>query len=358
MRMGIMGALALVWVMQVGAAENCESLIALSKVTSKTTESRSDLETHAAKFCSLYESYKKSGSTQEIGISYEALSGSYGETKMSYEQVAAKYCSASDSRKVHDSAYARYVESIAPGAYPAYETCKKMAMAGEMDFTLADHSDSEALIRVEFTPKGSDTDADLEYSVSRDVKCAWTGGTKKNPTKKSGPGGLLLRCERELTNIQHSIGIARTDRAGESFSLKWPPSDGPRDRLADLASRIATLEAPPRDGRVYFIAGTSCPPGYTVYEALLGRVARGVRAGEVGTIGGSDTVTLTAANMPPHRHDVPARGTNADTAPPYSLAAADYGTPGHRRETLDGPGTSAPVVTIPAFVGLLPCVSH
>ena len=59
-----------------------------------------------------------------------------------------------------------------------------------------------------------------------------------------------------------------------------------------------------------------------------GRVLKGINSGEAGTIGGSDTVTLTTKNLPAHTHDISHTHTTASTTASHSLTAQSS-TPTH-----------------------------
>ena len=59
-----------------------------------------------------------------------------------------------------------------------------------------------------------------------------------------------------------------------------------------------------------------------------GRVLKGINSGEAGTIGGSDTVTLTTENLPAHTHDISHTHTTASTTASHSLTAQSA-TPVH-----------------------------
>ncbi|MCB9497002.1 MAG: hypothetical protein H6686_08990 [Fibrobacteria bacterium] len=111
---------------QVSMAQECENIIALSKIRNTVVQGSSVVEQHAKNFCNEYS--KSSGATKDgsFGASYKFLSGSFSSSRVSMEEVASKYCSSNDLNSVSQDAYQQYIEGISPGAFGAYEQCMAM----------------------------------------------------------------------------------------------------------------------------------------------------------------------------------------------------------------------------------------
>src|SRR6185312_4727796 len=77
-------------------AQDCESVIALSKVVSVVVSVRDSVEQHASAFCSEYSRLLEIDSSAKLGASYRFLAASLGGTNVSAEMVAGKYCSAAN----------------------------------------------------------------------------------------------------------------------------------------------------------------------------------------------------------------------------------------------------------------------
>lgn len=112
-------------------AQNCESIIQLSKLKTGVIKDNETIQQHAKNFCSEYNSkstsvHKLTGSAK---ASYWFLSGSIrgGSTKTAIEAVASQYCSSEKGGEASKEAYKEYIESIAPGAFSAYEQCVQMS---------------------------------------------------------------------------------------------------------------------------------------------------------------------------------------------------------------------------------------
>src|SRR3712207_2091918 len=75
-------------------AQDCSSVIALSKLRSSTASSVAEVQSHAAKFCSEYSRNRSDSNTSSAAASYKFLSASFSSGSASVDEVASKYCSA------------------------------------------------------------------------------------------------------------------------------------------------------------------------------------------------------------------------------------------------------------------------
>jgi hypothetical protein len=107
--------------------QQCEGVIALSKVVSAAVQDKTSVEQNAARFCSEYSRSTDRSSSSSFGASYKFLSGSFAGGNASVEAVASKYCSASSNFSESRDAYKQYIESISPNAYNAYQQCLIMS---------------------------------------------------------------------------------------------------------------------------------------------------------------------------------------------------------------------------------------
>src|SRR5207237_3915357 len=139
-------SLLLMFIAQGLVAQNCESVIALSKTTNVAIADRQAVENAAANFCSAYTQSNASGSSSSFGVGYGPLSVSFGGGSADAAAVASRYCSASNRSIADANAYRTYVESIAPAAYHAYETCLKYSQQ-DLKFS----SDQATILPNEFT---------------------------------------------------------------------------------------------------------------------------------------------------------------------------------------------------------------
>lgn len=263
------------------SAQECEKLITLSKTVSSTVAEKSAFEKHAANFCS---EYKRSGSraaATNSGASWKFISASFGQSNMSVEDAASKVCSASSGESANSDAYKQYVETIASGAYSAYENCIKFKDTNDLRFDV----DTASILPSEFTitigyfqtTKGGNT-ADISYSASTGVLCRWNG-TESNNTTLVAPASMPVKCTRTDPSKKGYAKFIRTNGIGGSLTIPWPAYDAngiPVTTLESINSRLSLNESEiamtkanvAQLEKADLLAVYKCPSGATVsYDA-------------------------------------------------------------------------------------------
>lgn len=229
------------------SAQQCENLIALSKTVSSTVADKSAFEQHAANFCS---EYKKSGSSSaetKAAASWKFISASYGQSNMSTDEVASKACSAQSSQSVSADAYKQYVETIARGAYGAYETCIRLGSSNDLKFD----ADVAASVPSQFTivigyaqaVQGATT-AVIGYSASAGVSCTWNGKAA-DETVLTAPGSVQVKCIRTDQSKPGYAKFTRTNGVGGSLTIPLPAYDSngiPTATLEQIKKDVSTVQ--------------------------------------------------------------------------------------------------------------------
>jgi len=222
------------------AQEECSSVIALSRISSSTTVSSSELTSHANAFCSEYAQAKSSNKTVSAGASYKFLSGTFSSGNATADEVASKYCSASNSYAASDQAYASYINAIAPGAYDAYIACVS-SVKKEIRFQAGSVLPKEFTATVSNKIVGTAV-AKIRSTPSTGVKCFWDN--EEIPTIEiKSPGTATLRCVREKADERSFVTLARSD-GDEVITLPWQAYDdagNPYDELSQLRLQIGTV---------------------------------------------------------------------------------------------------------------------
>lgn len=248
----ILSVFMLVVVSTNAVAEQCESVIGLAKTLSTSVAERSAVEQHASNFCSEYSKVGANATSSNFGASYKFLSLSSGSADTSVEAIASKYCSASSGFAKSSDAYRHYVESIAPGAFEAYQQCIQLADK-DVRFTLSSASvlPGEFSMAVSFSGStvGSQS-ASLSAIPASGIACSWDGKPEPNIVISTGQT-TVLRCTREATDRRGYVVIARTD-GKETMTIPWQeykdgvPSNGLKlleEQLRATQKRTSELES-------------------------------------------------------------------------------------------------------------------
>lgn len=183
-------------------AQQCESIIALSKLSHTLIADKSAVEQHATNFCSEYSKSGGKSSSSSFGASYKFLSLSSGNADTSVETIASKYCSASSGFSQSSDAYKQYVESIAPGAFEAYQECIQLG-SRDVHFHLSSTSilDNEFSMTVSFTAsdEGSKS-ATLSATPASGISCFWNNRKQPDTLILSGKTTVLRCTHRQQTS--------------------------------------------------------------------------------------------------------------------------------------------------------------
>ncbi|WP_275183458.1 hypothetical protein [Citrobacter freundii] len=226
-------------------ADECQSVIALSKVVNTTVQDRDEVETNAANFCNEYSKGSSSGNSSSYGASFKFLSASFGSSNVTAEQVASKYCSASDIRKSNKDVYKNYIETISPEAYSAYQQCLEMKNQEVIfDINTASILPDAFAMSVGFASGVSaSSSATLLYSASDGISCKWDDNTDRKIQISTG-STAVLDCRRSDHNKRGFIKVLRTDKSNKSLTIPWQAYDdkgNPIDLMLSLQQRIDTL---------------------------------------------------------------------------------------------------------------------
>jgi hypothetical protein len=225
-------------------AEQCESVIGLSKLSSASVAEKSAVEQHASNFCSQYSRTGGRSTDSNFGVSYKFLSLSSGNADTSIEAIASKYCSVSSAFSQSSDAYRHYIESIAPGAYESYQQCIQLANR-DVRFSLSSASilPEEFSMTVSFFGSTPDSkSAKLSANPASGISCNWDGNTEPSVVINTGQT-TVLRCTRQATNKRGYVVIARTD-GKETMTIPWQEyKDGvPSDGLKALEEQLRAMQ--------------------------------------------------------------------------------------------------------------------
>jgi hypothetical protein len=235
----------------IGASESthgqqCESVIALSKVVSTVVADKESVEQHAANFCSEYSKSIGRSSNASFGASYKFLSATFGSNNASAEDVASKYCSTSNSSSASRDVYKQYIESISPNAYSAYEQCLIMSSQDlKFSVNLGSILPNEFSMSTSFISSiAGKTTALVTYSPSSGVTCNWDGTSEKSRTIQSG-SRAILECRRTDQTKRAYVTLVRNDAgSGEPLTIPWQAYDKdgvPVDLLAAIQAKVTSL---------------------------------------------------------------------------------------------------------------------
>jgi hypothetical protein len=228
------------------AAQNCENVIALSRIVSTSIADKSSVDQHAANFCSEYSKRSSSGSSADFGASYKFFSASFGNSNLSADEVASKVCSASSSNQASNDAYKQYVETISPNAYTAYQQCLNMTQSDiRFEVDVAAVLPAEFSVLVTFRADNpADNSARLSYVASSGITCQW-GDTRTKDRTLQDKTSILFRCARQDQTKPGYVKVARTNGVQGSLTLPWiayTKEGMPIATLVNIQTRIAGLE--------------------------------------------------------------------------------------------------------------------
>ncbi|MFV9668301.1 hypothetical protein ACNY68_04805 [Pantoea sp. KXB25] len=270
------------WLMCASAsADDCESIISLSRIVSETTYDKDAVEQNANYFCHAYSQGTSISNDSNFGASYKFLAASFGSSNVTVTEVASKYCSASDNYSKSRDAYKQYVQIIAPGAYEAYKQCTTIKK--DMQFNVDSVLPAQFSMSVGFVSSDSSVkNASVSYSASTGVSCHWnnTPGVEKIiPTGSTS----YIECNRTDQTQKAYVKIIRTDSATiQPLTLNWQAYDKngyPLDTLKEFGSRLKALEMDMinlQKGSVVGFMSDNCPTGWTPVVNAQGRFLRGI----------------------------------------------------------------------------------
>ena len=228
-------------------SQDCESVIALSRGVDVLIADRDSIEQNASFFCEAYSSGVEINGSAKLGASYKFLSATLGASESSEQAVAAKYCSAGNGSSASRLAFRRYVESISPQAYIAYEQCLRMYQQ-ELRFEVTPSSilANEFTLAAEFVSSTGQPSAQVTYSASSGVECAWNISDGKMCEIRNG-SSAFLDCKRADSSKPSYVKVMRTNigHGQERLTLPWQqyaPDGTPLASLSKLSARMLEIE--------------------------------------------------------------------------------------------------------------------
>lgn len=196
---------------------------------------------------------------------------------------AEQICKSSDAKSVRTDAYQTYTESIAPGAFSAYERCLNSKL--NLTFGEATVTKQEAIVTASYIPYRTGEAAKLTAFGQGGAECSWYSNT----TDQNLVGGSLLmdrprtaklKCTRKDPSLQSFVHIFDENvgtAEDTSISLPWAPfKEGmPLSSYERLEERLALMEAA-LQASVLAVRSENCPRGFAHWDAAKGRFLRGV----------------------------------------------------------------------------------
>ena len=227
-------------------AQDCASIIALSRVVNVIVSDKTTVEQHASRFCDEYRRYRQTGSRASFGASYRFLSFASGRSRTSVDEVASRYCSASSNYTASKDTYRQYTESIAPNSHSSYLQCMEMSERGlKFNVSLASILPREFSLSVSFLSLTQEKGADVAVTPSDDVTCEWSDDSERVTTVATG-STAILRCTRNDQTRRSYVRLTRVDGFKGEMVLPWSAYDedgNAVDELAELQARVADQEA-------------------------------------------------------------------------------------------------------------------
>ncbi|HBL7009234.1 TPA: hypothetical protein LSH92_004474 [Citrobacter koseri] len=262
-------------------ADDCESIVALSRVVQTTTQDKGTVEDNASYFCSEYSKGISTSNDTKFGAAFKFLSASFGNSNATVTDVASKYCSAGKGFKERNDAYRQYIESIAPGAYESYQQCIKMK--NDTKFNVDSVLPKEFSMSIGFASSDlHNQNASLVYSTSDGVTCAWNDSKTKSTVVPSG-ATTFLECKRSNQTQKSYVKVIRTDTATYlPLTLNWQAYNDqglPVDTLSAFDGRLKKIEIEisqqQKDSVIGFMS-SNCPSGWIPVPNAQGRFLRGI----------------------------------------------------------------------------------
>jgi len=263
-------------------ANNCLSVITNSKLVNERQESRETIRSFKNNFCQEYRRNESNNNTRALNASYKLFSGSINRGNSSTDELFQRYCRSDSSQLDDERLFKEHIQTIAPAAYTAYESCLRFQQNDPVDFSLFRNMPTEFGIQIDYQPTNIGSKAQFEVMPSNGVNC--NSGTNEQEvtnfeltyTNRS----VVISCSRSDSNQQSEVGIVRRDQSA-SINLTWPRyvNDGngdyvPVPKLVNLNKKVAALETQIQEmniqGEVTAFKTTTCPTGWELFEEAFG----------------------------------------------------------------------------------------
>jgi hypothetical protein len=226
-------------------ADECSSVIALSRIKDAEISDQSEIEANANNFCSEYANSQSSSTSSSFGASYSFLAASFGSSGATASQVASKYCSATSHSAASANAYQRYRDMIAPGAFDAYKACVDSS-SKNLRYSVNSGSmiEKQFTISAAFDPSPGAHDAQVVYVTGPGVRCVWNN-TSNAKTSIAEQHAAALTCSRVDSSYDTYVTVQMLTGAVSPLTIRWPAykSGVPASALSDLKNGLAALTA-------------------------------------------------------------------------------------------------------------------
>ena len=290
------------------AAAQCENIIAFSRLAASDVRSEQDFKQQAGSFCKSYTASRQASNAGGGTLGYNGFSigGNYSSANARFS--AEQICSSSAADSLRSDAYRTYVETIAPGAYGAYEKCINAKL--DIEFGQPSVLATEVEVSVSFLPKNRGQTAALTASAIGGAKCEWLDAVDPkllgSRVVMDKPGKVRLRCTRPNAAEPSTITIYDANSSGmdSEMRLSW---DAFRDgrtigQFEQLAKRQMEMDEALRSA-VLAVRSSSCPIGFKPWQDAQGRFLRGIDpTGLIDPAGVRQPGSLQGADVQPHRH--------------------------------------------------------
>ena len=230
---------------EAAAQDDCAEVIRMSRHTTSVVQTKDHFEEHAKNFCDEYNSSRSSSRSRSYEASFELLAGSMSGSRTSESQVASKYCSTNERESRRQDAYEQYLNTVSPGAFSAYDTCKKFLSTGTQIALSAVH-EKEMFVTLR---NSLDTgEARIKYSGTQGIDCRWDASDaneqSQDPWVLKPRSAAVVKCNRTSPTQKDSVIVYTSTSPSTPLTFPWSAYNKERqpvDSLRDLQQQLATL---------------------------------------------------------------------------------------------------------------------
>ena len=229
---------------EAAAQDDCAEVIRMSRHTASVVQTQDHFEEHATNFCDAYRSSQSSSRSRTYQASYKLLAGSMSGSRTSESQVASKYCSANKRESRRQDAYKQYLNTVSPGAFSAYATCKQFSSTGTQIALSAVH---EREMFVNLTNSLDTGEARINYRGTQGIDCLWDASDDNEQSQEwvlEPRSAAVVKCNRTSPTQKDSVIVYTSTSPKTPLTFPWSAynEEGhPVDSLRDLQQQLATL---------------------------------------------------------------------------------------------------------------------
>ncbi|MEP0068205.1 hypothetical protein [Pyruvatibacter sp.] len=257
-------------------ADQCLSLVKLSKIVSSSLVSEAEFTSDVKGFCESYSRNQSGTATNGIDLGYDDFSFGGKSASSHANSLARSLCKSSDTREIKENVYQSYIEKIAPGAFEAYQTCATHS-ARDFSVSIGESTSTFVPIAVRFSPgRQRGTYASISLEASPDVTC------NNNEDTIEENGTLLFSCSRPDDSRRSTISVVNTasSEANSTWSIPWTAyrNGVPVNLVSEYTEAIAEARSLKHSlaNAVIPFKTAVCPDGFTPYRPAYGRFIRGL----------------------------------------------------------------------------------